>query len=75
MPTRIIRMEAMMWLSNQTPIEPPSMDTMNITKSMRVREEVGKISEAMRLAEEPAGEAKIKRRQTKDYRHARLLME
>lgn len=39
---------------------PPSIDTMNITNSMIVREAVGKISEAIRLADDPAGEAKMK---------------
>jgi len=34
---------------------------MNMTNSMIVLEEVGKISEAIRLADEPAGEANMKR--------------
>ena len=37
-----------MWLSNQTPTEPPSIDTMNMTNSIIVLEEVGNIYEAMR---------------------------
>jgi len=37
---------------------------MNITNSIIVRDEVGKISEAMRLAEDPAGDAKINNKQT-----------
>ncbi len=48
-------------MSNHTPTDPPAIETINMTKSMIVREEVGNISEAIRLADELAGEAKIKR--------------
>jgi len=44
---------------------------MNITKSIIVREEVGKISDEIRLAEELAGEANINRRQIMIYRQRR----
>jgi hypothetical protein len=37
------------------------MEIINITNSKIVLEEVGKISEAMRLADEPAGDAKRNR--------------
>jgi len=43
MPATIIITDATMWLSNQIPTEPPNIDTMNITNSMIVREDVGKI--------------------------------
>ena len=46
---------------------PPSIDTMNITNSKIVRDAVGKISEAIRLAEEPAGDANRKRMVTAVY--------
>lgn len=60
-----------MWLSNHTPTEPPSIDTMNMTNNIMVLEEVGNIYEAIRLAEEPAGEAKTNRRQITSYLHTR----
>ena len=38
-----------------------------MTKSIMVREAVGKTSEAIRLADEPAGEANMKRKTMKIY--------
>ena len=35
---------------------PPTIPTMNIKNNTNVRDEVGKIYDAMRLADEPAGE-------------------
>jgi len=59
-------------LSNQTPQIPPSIDTMNITKSTMVLEDVGNTSEAIRLAEEPAGDANKKRMIMKVYLQKRF---
>lgn len=64
MPAPIIITDATTWLSNHTPTEPPSIDTINITNSISVRDEVGKISDAIRLAEELAGDAKTNKAQT-----------
>jgi hypothetical protein len=44
----------------QIPAIPPSIELMNMTKRRMVLEAVGKISDAMRLAEEDAGEANTK---------------
>lgn len=63
-PAPIIIMEATMWLSNHTPTDPPNIDTINMTNSMSVREDVGNISDAIRLAEELAGDAKTNKIQT-----------
>ena len=51
---------------------PPSIDTMNIMKRMMVREAVGNTSEAMRLADEPAGDANTKRMMINIYLRRRL---
>ena len=56
-------------MSSHTPQMPPSMDTTNMTKSMMVREAVGNTSEAMRLADELAGEANTKSITIKLYLH------
>lgn len=64
MPAAIIINEATTWLSNHTPTDPPNIDTINITNSIKVREDVGNISDAMRLADELAGEAKKNKMQT-----------
>ena len=45
-------------VSTHTPAIPPNIPTVNIMKRMRVLEFVGKISEAIRLADDPAGEVK-----------------
>lgn len=58
MPAKIMRIEDIMQLSNHTPKIPPIIEITNITKSMIVREEVGNTYEAIKLAEEEAGEAK-----------------
>jgi hypothetical protein len=48
---------------------------MNITNNIIVRDEVGKISEAIRLAEDPAGDAKINNKQTISYLHNKFSIE
>ncbi len=63
-PAPIIIMDATTWLSNHTPTDPPNIDTINMTNSMSVREDVGNISDAIRLAEELAGDAKTNKIQT-----------
>lgn len=48
---------------------------MNITNSIIVREDVGKIYEAIRLAEDPAGDAKTNNKHTIISRQNRSFME
>lgn len=45
-------------VSDHTPPIPPNIPAINITNKINVREEVGKISEAIKFADEPAGEVK-----------------
>lgn len=58
MPAIIMRILPKYTVSDQTPPMPPNMATINITNRINVREEVGNISEAIKLADEPAGEVK-----------------
>jgi len=45
-------------VSIHTPAIPPNIPTTNIIKRIRVLEEVGNISDAIKLADDPAGEVK-----------------
>lgn len=59
-------------VSIHTPIMPPIMPTINIMNRIKVLEEVGKISEAMRLADEPAGDVKKNMKQMSTSKPVRL---
>ena len=74
-PDSTISIEATMWLSNHTPTDPPSIETINITNNMIVLEEVGNIYEAIKFAEELAGDAKTKRIQRRVYLQISTLIE
>ena len=57
-PARIIKMLPIHTVSIQTPIIPPIIPIMNIKNKINVLEDVGNISEAIKLADEPAGDVK-----------------
>ena len=59
-PATTIKMEAKTYWSTQTPHTPPSIEIMNMMKRTIVREDVGNTSEAIRFAEDAAGDANIK---------------
>lgn len=59
-PAATIKMEAKMYWSTHTPHTPPSIEMMNMMKRTIVREDVGKTSEAIRFAEDEAGDANMK---------------
>lgn len=52
-------------VSIHTPIMPPIIPTINIKKRIKVLDEVGNIYDAIKLADEPAGEVKKNMKQIK----------
>ena len=73
-PATIIKIDPNHTVSTQTPIIPPTMPIMNIINRTKVLEEVGNISEAMRLAEDPAGEVKMNMKQISTSSHMSYLI-
>jgi hypothetical protein len=73
-PAMIIKMDPSHTVSTQTPIIPPTMLIMNMINNTSVLDEVGNISEAMRLAEEPAGEVKMNMKQISISSHMSYLI-
>ncbi len=59
-------------MSTHTPAIPPNIPTMNIINSINVLEDVGNIYEAIRLAEDPAGDVKKNITQINTYNHIRF---
>lgn len=57
-PAAIINMLPIHTVSIQTPIIPPTIPIINIRNNIKVLDEVGKISEAIKFADEPAGDVK-----------------
>jgi hypothetical protein len=53
-----MKIEPIQTVSIHTPIMPPNIPIMNIKKRTKVLDEVGNIYEAIKLADEPAGEVK-----------------
>lgn len=68
-PAIIIKILPIQMVSIHTPMIPPIMPTINIKKRIKVLDEVGKIYDAMRLADEPAGEVKKNMKQMKTSSH------
>lgn len=56
-------------VSIHTPIMPPIIPTINIKKRINVLDEVGNIYDAIKLADEPAGEVKKNMKQMKTSSH------
>jgi hypothetical protein len=56
-------------VSNHTPPIPPNMPIINIKNSINVREFVGNISDAIKLADDPAGDVKKNIMQINIYSH------
>jgi hypothetical protein len=54
---------------SQTPPIPPTIPTLNMRNKIIVLEDVGNISEAIRLAEDPAGEVKQNIKQVRTSSH------
>ena len=55
----------------QIPAMPPLIDKMNMTNMISVLDDVGKIYEAIKLADDEAGEAKRKRKMTVNSRQTK----
>lgn len=53
---------------------PPTIPTMNIKNSTSVLDEVGKISDAIRFAEDPAGDVKTNMKQITTSSHINYLI-
>ena len=61
-------------VSTHTPIMPPTIPTMNIKNSTSVLDEVGKIYDAIRFAEDPAGDVNTNMKQITTSSHINYLI-
>jgi hypothetical protein len=57
-PAMIMKILPIQTVSIQTPIIPPTIPIINIKKRMSVLDDVGNIYDAIKLADEPAGDVK-----------------
>lgn len=61
-------------VSIQTPMIPPTIPIINIKKRINVLEDVGNIYEAIKLADEPAGDVKKNMKHIKTSSHINLFI-
>ncbi len=72
-PAITINIDPIQTVSIHTPIIPPTIPIMNIINNTKVRDDVGNIYDAIKFADEPAGDVKKNIKHIINYNHINYL--